>query len=85
MPTILRRKDSGPDFKRDFVVYIVSTLMKGLQDRHANFKIPLALVDIDKIKEYNWCLHTLESLTSTVLKWRKNLILFLLVELLFRW
>nr|GMD95748.1 uncharacterized protein LOC109168056 [Ipomoea batatas] len=48
------RKDHGDMFKRDFVVFVVSSLFKGHAKWTSNFKILYSLMDVNNIKNLNW-------------------------------
>ena len=69
---IVARGDYGDDFKRDFVVFIVSSIVKGHQDRKSNYKILYSLMNVNEIRNCNWCLYTLKSLSTLVEKWKKK-------------
>ncbi|XP_019177057.1 PREDICTED: uncharacterized protein LOC109172327 [Ipomoea nil] len=59
-------------FKRDFVVFVVSSLFKGHVNWTTNFKILYSLVNVKNIKNLNWCRYIFNSLTTTVEKWKKS-------------
>ena len=59
---LLKRGDYEDEFKRDFVVFLVSSMIKGHQSRKANYKILLSLIDVNQIKNLNWCHFTIKAL-----------------------
>lgn len=69
---ILAMKEHGDMFKRDFVVFVVSTMLKGHTNRSSNFKVLYSLINVDKIKEYNWCRYVFTSLIRSVERWKKK-------------
>ena len=69
---IIARRDYGDDFKRDFMVFVVSSMVKGHQDRKANYKILYSLMNINEIRNRNWCLYTLKIRSTLVEKWKKK-------------
>ena len=75
---IIARGDYEDDFKRDFVVFVVSSMLKGHQNRKLNYKILYSLININKIRNRNWYLYTLKSLSTSIEKWKKKPIDFLL-------
>ena len=50
---IVARGDYGDDFKRDFVVFAVSSMVKGHQDRKSNYKILYSLMNVNEIRNHN--------------------------------
>ncbi|XP_031096858.1 uncharacterized protein LOC116001099 [Ipomoea triloba] len=69
---ILKRGDHGDMFKRDFVLFIVSAMLCGHQDRCCNFRILKSLIDLDQIKTYNWCAYTHKSMVDSIQSFQKN-------------
>ena len=65
---IIARGDYENDFKRDFVVFVVYSMLKGHQSRMSNYKILYSLMNVNKIRNHNWCLYTLKSLATTIEK-----------------
>ena len=61
---IVARGDYADEFKRDFVVFVVFSMIKGHQDRKANYKILYSLINVNEIRNRNWCLYTLKSLST---------------------
>jgi len=61
----MRNQRHGGDlFKRSFVVYVVSTLIKEHQSLKVNHIILKSLVDLKEVKELNRCEYTLDSLVT---------------------
>ncbi|XP_019183751.1 PREDICTED: uncharacterized protein LOC109178669 [Ipomoea nil] len=63
---IVRRADHGDEFKRDFVVFAVSSMLPGNTTRYSKYRILNSLIDVDMIKEYNWCAYTYQSLIDSI-------------------
>ncbi|KAJ8446933.1 hypothetical protein Cgig2_026431 [Carnegiea gigantea] len=62
---ILDRGDHGDEFKRDFVLYIISTYIIGSMNGDCFFRILKSLVDVNEIVKYNWCAFLLQCLNDT--------------------
>ncbi|XP_019156956.1 PREDICTED: uncharacterized protein LOC109153556 [Ipomoea nil] len=60
------RADHGDEFKRDFVVFAVSSMLRGNITRYSKYRILNSLIDVDMIKEYNWCAYTYQSLIDSI-------------------
>jgi len=69
---IVERQDSGDMFKRDFVIFVVTTLIRGYKNTFCNYRILHSLQDVSKIKELNWCAYTIKSLLDTAETWKSN-------------
>lgn len=69
---MIERGDSGDWFKRDFVIMLVSSLLKGNQSRKAAYKVLYSLGDVSKIKDLNWCEYTFKSLIDSAISWKKK-------------
>ncbi|XP_031106287.1 uncharacterized protein LOC116010934 [Ipomoea triloba] len=69
---MIERGDSGDWFKRDFVILLVSSILKGNQSRNAAYKVLYSLADVSKIKDLNWCEYTFKSLIDSVESWKKK-------------
>ncbi|KAJ8451709.1 hypothetical protein Cgig2_018343 [Carnegiea gigantea] len=69
---ILDRGDHGDEFKRDFVLYIISTCIIGSMNGDCFFRILKSLVDVNEIVKYNWCAFLLQCLNDTVVEWKQN-------------
>lgn len=67
---MIQSGDNGDWFKRDFVVLLVSNLIKGNQSRNATYKILYSMIDVSKIKELNRCDYTFKSLINSVEAWK---------------
>nr|GMD06034.1 uncharacterized protein LOC109168056 [Ipomoea batatas] len=77
------RKDHGDMFKMDFVVFVVSNLFKGHAKWTSNFKILYSLMDMNNIKNLNWCGYIFKSLIDSVEKWTKTPTTFVTGPLIF--
>ncbi|XP_019176446.1 PREDICTED: uncharacterized protein LOC109171821 [Ipomoea nil] len=62
---IIRRGDHGDAFKRDFVVFAVSSLLRGNTGRYANYRVIKSLLNIRSISRLNWCKYTYNSLIDS--------------------
>ncbi|XP_031131949.1 uncharacterized protein LOC116033338 [Ipomoea triloba] len=69
---MIERGDSGDWFKRDFVIMLVSSLLKGNQSRNAAYKVLYSLADVSRIKDLNWCEYTFKSLIDSAESWKKK-------------
>ncbi|XP_031124233.1 uncharacterized protein LOC116026948 [Ipomoea triloba] len=69
---IVERQDSGDMFKRDFVIFVVTTLIRGYKNTFCNYRILYSLQDVSKIKEMNWCAYTIKSLLDIAETWKSN-------------
>ncbi|KAJ8425783.1 hypothetical protein Cgig2_020921 [Carnegiea gigantea] len=52
---ILQRGNHGEEFKRDFVLYIISICIIESMNGYHFFRILKLLVDVYQIASYNWC------------------------------
>ena len=59
-------------FKRNFIVYIVTTLVKGQQTWKVNHLVLKSLVDVKEVKYLSWCEFTIDSLISCTDKWKRQ-------------
>ena len=59
-------------FKRNFIVYVVSTLVKGQQTWKVNHLVLKGLVDLKEVKDLNWCEFIIDSLISRMDKWKRQ-------------
>ncbi|KAK9705142.1 hypothetical protein RND81_07G036000 [Saponaria officinalis] len=66
------QRDEGGDFKRNFIVYIVSTFLGGVKSSIVSLKILKTLGNIDDIPLYNWCEFTRKKLVENVILWQKE-------------
>ena len=80
---IIARRDYEDDFKTYFMVFVDFSMVKGHQDRKANYKILYSLMNVNEIRNRNWCLYTLKSLSTSVEKWKKKPIGFFIGPLTF--
>ncbi|CAI9104609.1 OLC1v1003315C1 [Oldenlandia corymbosa var. corymbosa] len=61
---IASRKDFGDDFKRDFLVFVVSTFLHGNTTSRITMNILKSLVNINEVKQYNWCQYVIDALVK---------------------
>lgn len=66
------QKDGGDNFITNFVVFVVSRLIKEQQNLKPNHKILKALVNIEEIRDLNWCEYTWKSLVTCTRDWKKK-------------
>jgi len=66
------QKQGGDLFKRNFIVYLVSTLIKGHQSLRVNHIVIKSLVNLEEVKGLNWCEFTLDSLITCTDKWKRQ-------------
>ena len=52
---ILQRGDHGDEFKRDFVLNIISICIVGRMNDDCFFITLQSFVDVNQIVKYNWC------------------------------
>ncbi|KAJ8438204.1 hypothetical protein Cgig2_001922 [Carnegiea gigantea] len=69
---ILDQGNHGDEFKRDFVIYVVSTCIKGNQNGDAYIKIMKSLGNVGDIINFNWCEYMISTLSATVFEWRSD-------------
>lgn len=86
----IMERGHGDQFKIDFVVYIVSSFLNGKQDAFCKSKILYSLMNVNEIKDYNWCSYTMKGLLDAVELWQANpkryfkgCITFLMVSVIF--
>ena len=72
------------------MVFVVSSMLKGHQDRNSNYKTLLSLINVKEIQNLNWYFYTFKSLVDSVQEWKNKpsgffsgLLTFLLVINLF--
>jgi len=66
------QRQRGDMFKRNFILYVVTTLVKGQQTMKVNYIVLKSLVNLKEVKNLNWCGFTLDSLISCMEKWKKQ-------------
>ena len=79
--------DGGEEFKRNFIVFVVSSCINGNQRGEVNCLVLDSLLDLSKVRELNWARYTMATLVSSVDEWKKKTsrffrgpILFLMVR-----
>ena len=63
--------DGGKDFRRNFVIFMVSTCLYGKKSEEVNYMILNALVNLREMARLNWVQHTMRSLVS-VDQWKSK-------------
>jgi len=58
--------DGGEDFRRNFVMLVVSTYLHGRQRGEVNYLIMNALVDLSKLRRLNYTQYTMRALVLSV-------------------
>ncbi|CAI9099400.1 OLC1v1036215C1 [Oldenlandia corymbosa var. corymbosa] len=61
---IAGRKDFGDDFKRDFLVFVVSTFLHGNTTSRIIMNILKPLLNMNEVTEYNWCQYVIDTLVK---------------------
>ncbi|CAI9099124.1 OLC1v1035895C1 [Oldenlandia corymbosa var. corymbosa] len=61
---IAGRKDFGDDFKRYFLVFVVSTFLHGNTTSRITMNILKSLVNINEVTQYNWCQYMIDALVK---------------------
>ncbi|KAK9755426.1 hypothetical protein RND81_01G024000 [Saponaria officinalis] len=69
---LVSQRDGGDDFKRNFVVYMVSTFLKGIKSANVSNRILNCLEDISRISSMNWFQFTLDNLCHSVVEWKSK-------------
>ncbi|CAH9141436.1 unnamed protein product [Cuscuta epithymum] len=69
---IKEEKEGGDEFKRLFVLFVVSHLLAPTSNRTACLQLVVALEDVGKIKDLNWCGYVLKKLSSAVQRFKRN-------------
>ncbi|XP_048500740.1 uncharacterized protein LOC125497546 isoform X2 [Beta vulgaris subsp. vulgaris] len=63
------QKSGGENFKRNFVMLVVSTLFRSNQKGNPQLKILKCLRNVDLISKFNWCQYGIECLTDSKREW----------------
>ncbi|KAJ8429175.1 hypothetical protein Cgig2_011779 [Carnegiea gigantea] len=66
------QRHGGDRFKRNLVVYVVSTLIKGQQSLKVNHIVPKSSVNVKEVNDFNGCEFMLGSLVSCTDKWKRQ-------------
>ncbi|KAJ8425971.1 hypothetical protein Cgig2_009509 [Carnegiea gigantea] len=66
------QRQGGDVFKRNFIVYVVTTLVKGHETSKVNHLVLKSLVDLKEVKDLNWCEFTIDSLISYTDMWKRQ-------------
>ncbi|KAK9733179.1 hypothetical protein RND81_04G049200 [Saponaria officinalis] len=67
---IIKQRGGGVDFKRNFVVFIVSSLLMGVRSATASLRILKSLYEIQSISSFNWCALTRKQWVESVDVWQ---------------
>ncbi|KAL2925402.1 Proline--tRNA ligase cytoplasmic, partial [Bienertia sinuspersici] len=65
------QEGGGENFKRNFVIMVVSTLIRGNQKEMPNYKLLKCLGDVNSISSLNWSQFALESLADCAREWKE--------------
>ncbi|KAL2904424.1 Lipoyl synthase [Bienertia sinuspersici] len=68
---IKEQEGGGEDFKRNFVIMVVSTLIKGYKNGVPNYKLLKCLGDVNSINSLNCSQFALESLADCAREWKE--------------
>ncbi|KAK9732838.1 hypothetical protein RND81_04G026100 [Saponaria officinalis] len=66
------QRDGGEEFKRNFIVYIVSTFLGGVKSSIVSLKVLKCLNNVVEIPNFNWCEFTRKKLVDNVISWHKE-------------
>ncbi|KAK9689762.1 hypothetical protein RND81_09G079100 [Saponaria officinalis] len=66
------QRDGGEEFKRNFIVYIVSTFLGGVKSSIVSLKVLKCLNNVAEIPNFNWCEFTRKKLVDNVISWQKE-------------
>lgn len=72
MPSVALRQANSDDFKRDFIIYIISSLIHCPTTRRCQYRLMKNLLDASHIKNYNWCRFIMKGLIEMVDGWKHN-------------
>lgn len=67
-----RLTDGGDDFKRLFVLYSLSSFLTPTANGMVDFSALKALIDVEKIREVDWCSYVLKHLCKAVTKFNSS-------------
>nr|GLL49880.1 uncharacterized protein LOC109154811 isoform X1 [Ipomoea trifida]GMC88039.1 uncharacterized protein LOC109154811 isoform X1 [Ipomoea batatas] len=76
-------KSHGEEFRRNFVILTVSTLLASTQTRYVNFKILKSLINVEQIKELDWSGYTIKKLNLAMDSWKAKTDSFFTGSMLF--
>ena len=80
---ICNQVDGGEEFKRNFIVFVVSTCISRNQRGEVNHLVLDALLDLSKVTELNWARYTMAALVSSVDEWKMKTSRFFIGPILF--
>ncbi|KAK9676275.1 hypothetical protein RND81_11G066100 [Saponaria officinalis] len=66
------QNEGGDDFKRIFIVYIVSCFLVGVKGVTPSLRILKCLRDVSLISSFNWCYFTRAAMIESIMKWQDN-------------
>ena len=69
---ILERGDHGEEWKKDFVLYIISMCIIGHMNSDWLFRILKSSLDVSQIPNYSWCVYLLQCLNEILLEWKQD-------------
>ncbi|CAH9075859.1 unnamed protein product [Cuscuta europaea] len=69
---IKAEREGGEQFKRLFVLFIVSHVLAPTSNRTTSMNLVLALEDVGNIKKVNWCGYVLKKLGQAVERFKRN-------------
>ncbi|XP_057249347.1 uncharacterized protein LOC130590809 [Beta vulgaris subsp. vulgaris] len=72
MPERILTLGAEDDFKRSFVVFVVSSCLHGHKNQFCNYKILFSLMHTSEISQMDWCQYTIDCLIDAILIWKKN-------------
>ena len=63
---ICSQVDGGKEFKRNFILFVVSSCLNGNKKGEVNYLVLNSLLDLTKVRELNWARYTMATLVSSV-------------------
>ncbi|CAH9086225.1 unnamed protein product, partial [Cuscuta epithymum] len=69
---MLKCTNGGDWFKRHFIIFMVSILLDSTTNGYANPLILSNLVNVDRIRDLNWCDYVMSTLIDKRRIWEKN-------------
>ncbi|KAK9723969.1 hypothetical protein RND81_05G038000 [Saponaria officinalis] len=66
------QRDGDEDFKRNFIVYFVSSFLGGVKSSIVSLKVLKCLKNVAEIPLFNWCEFTKIKFVENVISWQKE-------------
>ncbi|KAH6773217.1 hypothetical protein C2S51_011621 [Perilla frutescens var. frutescens] len=65
--------DGGDDFKRLFVIYVMSVFFAPTMNRTTHLNLIKSVIEVHRISSFDWCSYVLDKLCRAIVYFRKNL------------